>query len=381
MKYKIKALLIHNIISPYRVPLFNEIAKNNNLQFKVIFLAKTEKGREWHIPKEINFNYILLPNFYLKVGQRHIRFNPTLWFELKRFNPDVLVTGGFSIASIIAFTYGKILNKPVIIWNEGNPDTEKIHHPLIHKYRRFMVKNASAFLVPGKPAAEYLKAIGARENIFLMPNPVDVQLYESKLQEKGKILTDLQLKYNFGDKKILFVGRLVDRKGLNHLLEAYSVIFSRHKDVSLIILGDGDKRKVYEKFCRENRLSKVFFMGFLQQEEIAKFFAISDVFVLPTIYDYAPLVVSEAIASEIPIVCSDKAGSACDLIESGRNGYIINPYDHKRMAELIEKILFDQKLNIKMSAYNRKTKYRISTKYAAEIFMHMLKKTASIRQE
>lgn len=97
---------------------------------------------------------------------------------------------------------------------------------------------------------------------------------------------------------------------------------------------------------------RVRFLGFLSREELKKEYAKSALFVLPTRQDCFALVILEAMCAGLPVVCSRYADGAYDLVEDGKNGYIVDPYDRKQFSERIKMLLQDEKLAERMGEYS-----------------------------
>ena len=92
----------------------------------------------------------------------------------------------------------------------------------------------------------------------------------------------------------------------------------------------------------------VTFIPFLQKEEIKEIYKEHDIFILPTREDCFGLVINEAMAASMPIIASCYADGAYDLVKEGESGFIINPYDAQELADVIEKLLDNDKLVEKM---------------------------------
>ncbi len=116
-----RVLLITNIIPPYRVPLFNWLHSQDDVEFRVIALAEREANREWRIAKEqIKFDYHILPGFHKFIWSRGIpiHLNWGLWRELRHYDPDVAITSGYDAPTYWeAFLYCKLFKKKYILWS------------------------------------------------------------------------------------------------------------------------------------------------------------------------------------------------------------------------------------------------------------------------
>jgi glycosyltransferase involved in cell wall biosynthesis len=156
--------------------------------------------------------------------------------------------------------------------------------------------------------------------------------------------------------KLLFVGRLDERKGLRYLLEALPLILSQ-RPVRLRVVGKGILEAEVKAQCKAMNLEGVVdFLGFVSKEELCEEYATCDVFILPAIVDSKGdteglgIVMMEALAHEKPVVAS-AVGGIVDVICSGTTGLLVPEKDPAALAEAILSLLADP---IKAEAMGRK---------------------------
>ena len=170
--------------------------------------------------------------------------------------------------------------------------------------------------------------IGVDTKLF---NPSNRMIYNIEIRKKFNIPLDSCL--------ILFAGAM-ERKGLSFLLKSLKLL--KEENIFLIIAGKGD-RKYYQREAESlgiNNLIK--FAG--HRSDIHKFYASADIFVLPTIYEPFGMVVTEAMASGLPVVVSRQAG-ASELITEGEDGILIkNADDHEEIAHILMPLVKDKDL-------------------------------------
>jgi hypothetical protein len=129
----------------------------------------------------------------------------------------------------------------------------------------------------------------------------------------------------------LYVGRLIPLKGLPELLSAWSGLDSLVRGrANLLLVGDGPERAPLEALCRENGLTNVRFVVAVDYDRIAPYYAAADLFVMPTLEDNWSLVVPEAMACGLPILCSKYNGCWPELVREGENGWVFDPLDRPR---------------------------------------------------
>ena len=147
--------------------------------------------------------------------------------------------------------------------------------------------------------------------------------------------------------KLLFAGRLIERKGLKYLLEALPLILAE-QPVRLRVVGKGDFEQELKAQCKALGLDAVVnFLGFVSKEELAEEYASCDVFVLPAIVDSKGdteglgIVMIEALAHEKPVVAS-AVGGIVDVIRSDMTGILVPERDPHALAQAILTLLSDQ---------------------------------------
>jgi glycosyltransferase involved in cell wall biosynthesis len=117
----------------------------------------------------------------------------------------------------------------------------------------------------------------------------------------------------------------------------------------LIFVGDGLLRLSLQQYAKEKGLSRVIFVGFKNQSELPKYYAVADIFVLPSSSKEAsPLVINEAMCCALPIVVSDAIPSAVDFVKRGDNGYIYPVGKIDELANYLLKLLNDSELRERM---------------------------------
>ena len=193
---------------------------------------------------------------------------------------------------------------------------------------------------------------------------VDTTRFNFNLR-KGKAARDLRKRLSENSENlILYVGGRPFRKGLAYLIEAMKYV----ADSRLVISGvKGDEKKHFENLCSKFDLrNRVVFTGFLEHEKLRYYYAASDVFVLPSLFDPFGLVVLEAMASgSVPVI--SRYTGASELIEPLKNGLIINdPRNPKEIASRIKTVLEDKPLRKRMQRNAVRTAARMDWKRVAE---------------
>ncbi len=161
-----------------------------------------------------------------------------------------------------------------------------------------------------------------------------------------------------GKRNIVFLGRLEKRKGLPFLLEAFALVKRDFPDTRLVVAGDGGLRSVCELYVERNRLADVIFTGYVADEARPDYYKTADIYCAPnTGGESMGLVLLEALSAGAPIVASRIDGFR-DVLQEGREGFMVPPRDSEALAMALKRLLADQSLRKKMGGQAQKTAQR-----------------------
>ncbi len=354
-----KLVVLTEIISPYRIPVFNCLARIEGIDLHVIFLAENDpEARSWLVYKnEIQFSYEVLPSHRVNCGRHKLLFNRGVANALTRAAPDVIACGGYNyFASWQTLSWARRNGTPFLLWSESHARDRRRNNRFIEHLKTHFIRRCSAFIVPGSAASHYLAAFHiAPEKLFLAPNAVDNDLFGRIACGVRAQAATHRLQLGLPQRFFIFVGRLVIAKGVFDLLSAYRRLSPEiARAVGLVFVGDGPARIELEKAARDTAVGSIQFRGFVQREMLARFYALSDALILPTHTDTWGLVVNEAMACALPVVCTDVAGCAPDLIKEGWNGHVIRANDIHQLTCILEKLITQQQSLAAMGENSRR---------------------------
>ncbi len=338
---KIKILLLTNILAPYRIPLFNilgEILDQAGFEFKIAFMAENEQNRDWRIRKdEIKVPHTILRgwNYFVKEFELPIHINWNIWQFLRKESPSVIISGGYSsLSNWIALVYCKLHHKKLILWTGTTPECIRGRDPVRSYLRKIFIKASDAFVTYGKRAADFLKGFGVPpEAIFIGCNVGDIEFFRSAVAEYRMNPDFPRERKKFKGPVLLYVGQLIRRKGLLQLIEALSELKALSWD--LIIVGSGPLQEELLRRSKEKSIeSRIHFLGFHEKEELVKFYALADIFVLPSLQEPYAIVISEALSSGLFTISSQYDGASWDLITE-KNGIIVDPLSKENLRSAI----------------------------------------------
>lgn len=323
-----KVLFITNIPSPYRVEFFNELGKHCDLT--VWFEAETESNRDWKVEKsKMNFSYEFLKGFTVGLD-KHV--NWSIIKALRRSRFDIYVLGCYSSPTeMAAIQWLRSHRIPFLLNSDGGFVAKESDWK--HRIKMYFISSAAGWLSSGRQCTKYLTHYGA-DPAFVYEYPFASLSYSD--EERSRIQPDrlkaFKRQEQLKPKVILSVGQFIPRKGFVELLRASSPLDDGQ--TSLVIIGGGPLRDEYKRIIKEMRLDNVILKDFVSREQLIEFYRAADLFVLPTQQDVWGLVINEAISFGLPVVTTTGAGAAYDLVDDGRNGFVV---DVENMNEFVRK--------------------------------------------
>ena len=350
-----RVAIITEIIAPYRIPVFNALARRAQLELHVIFLAETDTHlRQWRVYKdEIGFSYDVLPSWRFRAGKNNLLLNSGLRSLLNDLAPDIIICGGYNYAaSWQAMFWAQRHECEFVLWSESNAQDARAGRRWTESLKRYFLRHCDRFVVPGKASFNYLSSLGCPEkSIVTAPNAVNNTFFAIHADTTRKHADEVRKKLKLPARFILFVGRLVPEKGVFDLLESYAKLECQlRSEVGLVFAGDGVARPELERCANRITPGTVLFPGFAQREELASLYALAECLVLPTHSDPWGLVVNEAMASGLPVIVTSVAGCAGDLVEDGWNGFVVARADPAGLSNAIASVVRQPALRQKMSA-------------------------------
>jgi len=311
--------------------------------------SKSDMGYNLYFPR---FPYLFPKKLFFSItGDLYSFFVSSYIFKnLKR--PD-LIHARFSYLD----GYGvlKICKKwdiPLIFDVHGNVEFGKYYFSaFLGKKQKKIINSANKILCVAQwQVNKGLKLGIPKEKLECIPLGIDINLF--KPRDKEKIREEFKIKEK---KIILFVGQLIERKGIEYFLIAISKLDKIHKkDCKFVIIGDGPEKINLLKLTHElNIYDDILFTGKVSINKLLKWYSLADIFVLPSLSEGRPTVINEAMASECAILATNVSGNPEQVIE-GFNGYLFEPKDINTLASKLIYLLDNDKLTENMGKKSRK---------------------------
>lgn len=351
---KRRLTLITEIIAPYRIPVFNVLAAREDLDLHVIFLSETDPNlRDWLVYKnEIRFSYEVLPSFRRRLGKYNVLINRRLSSVLARSRPNAILCGGYNyLASWQAQCWARRRSIPFLLWLESTAADQRRQAHIVELLKARFLARCTAFVVPGKASHAYLRQFHVPEaSVFIAPNAVDNSFYADSAAQAGAHSDATRASIQLPARYLLFVGRLVEAKGVFELFDAYATLpHPIRESVALVLVGDGPARSALARRAAQIHPGDIRFTGFIQKEDLPPYYALAETLVFPTHSDTWGFVVNEAMACGCPVIASEVAGCVPDLIDDGRTGKIVPPRDVPQLAATMEYLAGHEEVRSRMS--------------------------------
>lgn len=356
----LKVALITPNPTPYRTPFFRCLARRHEVELTVFFLTRGSATRPWHVELG-GFRHEFLREYSLPAGGKdkaRYRINPEIIDRLRYGHFDAVAIAGYNhFTTQAAILYCTFTRTPWCLMSESHVRKERSAWKVALKnlLLRPLLSRMGAAMVTGTLAGRYMESFGVpADAIFTVANTPDVARLMRISEELAPRREALREKLGIaGRRAVLFVGRMLEEKGLAVLFDAYALASGERDDLALVIAGDGARREAYEKRSADEGLPEVKFLGFVQQDELSEVYAACDVFVLPSLVEPWGVVVNEAMAAGLPVILSDQVGASADLAAEGENGYVVPAGDAATLSAKILQILGDQE---RQSAMGRRSR-------------------------
>ena len=284
------------------------------------------------------WQYGLLPFFFMGELFTLIRLLKKYKFHL--IHAHWLIPQGL-VASLARLF---IRSAPPLICTSHGSDLFALQGNINKIVKRYIVSNSKAVTVVSNAMRnEILKLNVDHEKVYVISMGVDLQ----------NRFTPPEIRNNIGS--ILFVGRLVEKKGLRYLIEALPLILKKHPKVCLRIAGDGPEKDNLKSRCIQLGISDyVHFLGAMKNELLPALYQSSNVVVFPSVTaEGFGLVLVEALGCQCAAVVTDLPAFQ-DIIIDGKTGLVVSQKNIQQIAEKVILLLNDYELGRSMGIEGRR---------------------------
>jgi glycosyltransferase involved in cell wall biosynthesis len=333
--------IIMNMIAPYTTAVFDRLAQRADAELFVVYETAMEPSRQWQPQRDLPYQHALLDSWtvdlsWLAVGSGFKTREDTYLYLPKRpvatlsqFSPDVIIAAGGGIwsspANLAALAARRRRGWAYVPWWGSFLRTRPtLPRRLADPWVRMFIRSSDAWMAYGSRASVDLVRLGADPARIVIAPLVATRVPEPSPRRRKKPAGE-PVRY-------LFVGRLIERKGIDVLLDAFRDVHGGE----LWIAGDGPLRHLVERAAADDACVRL--VGHVDGVELERLYREADVLVLPSYYDVWGLVVNEAQVHGLPVIASDEVGAAADLVDEGVNGFVVPTGSSAALARAMNEI-------------------------------------------
>ena len=303
-------------------------------------VAGVKRSPWWNGDRDVDKRVITLMDSSYEDGPMR-EISRKLVALLSELQPDVVAIAGYrDLPMRTAARWARRNSRGVVLFSETTQwDIRRRWWQEVIK-RIWIQRHVDAAVVGGKPHRSYAVKLGVDpDRIWDRYDVVDNDYFSGGCDalrvESSAGRTRAGLPANY----FLYVGRLAPEKNLVTLLRAYRRYREAHSQAwSLVIVGDGPQRHDLLHVEREEGIQGIIWTGSKQADDLPLYYGFAGCFILPSMMEPWGLVVNEALASGLPVIVSQRCGSASDLVQHGRNGFVFDPNDTGQLGELMYRV-------------------------------------------
>jgi len=297
-----------------------------------------------------------MPAFVTK-EDRLAKFDKWYWVfkQVEGFNPDIVHINTEVVIAEFGFLYAKAHNLPTIytfhtMWEDYGPNYFPMFPVFLVKlFIRSVLKNilrrSYKVIVPTPQIDAVVHKYRPNTETFLLPTGIDPALFnhDDAEIEAFKEAFNALFPETYGKKILLMAGRVVKEKNIGFLLKILPGILKKNPDTALVIVGGGPDMELFMNEAKQYGIENdCVFTGYLERSQLSLIYAISDVFVFPSLTDTQGLVTLEAMFSGIPVVAIGALGTL--MVMGGDNGGFMVKDDPQEFTERVLQLLNDEEL-------------------------------------
>lgn len=247
----------------------------------------------------------------------------------------------WTISGLVGYLVTRWPRRPVVLTVRGS-DFHLAGNGLGAMVNRFVYRRMSSVLTVSEDLARQIGSLGvSAQHLHVVPNGVD-----GRFRPADRTSARKELELPVEGVLVLFVGLLVQVKGLDHLLDA--LLQLTDLPFGCVLVGDGPLReRLGDRARTEGLEDRVQFAGRRSALEIPSWMAAADILVLPSLSEGRPNVVLEAHACALPVVATNVGGTP-ELLEDGVNGLLVAAGDSDALAGALRRLVTDRDLRLRL---------------------------------
>lgn len=270
-----------------------------------------------------------------------------LYHLLRTGRYDILQLYGLR-ANLLGRILGKLSGSKKILGALRSKYPSKNRQPWTIWVDRLTFALSQGYVSNSRSAIEFLVAQGyPSDKFWLIYNGIDTQPFR-QWDQKERETVKAQYSLPFDKTIITCVANLRPPKNQEHLIRVLHKLRNEGIDFITLLVGDGPLRPALEKLVQNLNLTEVVrFLGSQNRDAIIRILAITDIFVLPSLWEGVPTAIMEAMAAFCPVVAT-AVGGVPELVIEGETGFLVDPYDSQALASRLKQLIRDPELRERM---------------------------------
>jgi glycosyltransferase involved in cell wall biosynthesis len=335
---KLRLLVFHQALAPYRRDSWNALARDFQGEFYFIFENVVEQNFDQEKMKKLVVFAPKHMKYGLQIGTR--AFKAGFFPIIKTFRPDIVFTYEYSQTTLSVLLLKKLFGFKYQIYTvcDDSMHLATSRQGFRETVRKFLINKIDGLIVLNREVGNWYNShYKLKLPPVFFPIVANDDLFRNALTKAISLTNRYIDEYRLEHKKvIMYVGRLVEVKGLERLVEAFSLISANNSDTHLVLVGQGPKLQELQDLCKKYQIERqVHFTGFFEGHDLMGWYNLGQVFVLPSHSEAFGAVVNEALLAGQYVLCSSRAG-ASEIIRKNSNGDIFDPYDITNLASLMQ---------------------------------------------
>jgi glycosyltransferase involved in cell wall biosynthesis len=305
-------------------------------------LARSQDNR-FHTYREGKFFLHLVP----KLGKSRSFFFTSLYMLkiIRKYKINLILSQCPMLGGFNATLLSKMMNIPLMVEIHGMEyfrilDSKRVYNRLFAKIIRYSFNNATKVRSLSSKMTRMLIERNVKANIIEIPNRVNLEVFNLPKEDHslGKTI------------RIISVGRFVWEKAYDVAIKAVIDLQQRY-DIDLTLIGGGPLEEDYKQIIKNNK--NIHLVSWVSQEKFVPILTQADIYIQPSISEGMPRTILEAMALRLPVIVSN-VGAISGIVNSSKNGLLIEPGNIHSLKQAIESLIVDQDLRetIATNGYN-----------------------------
>jgi glycosyltransferase involved in cell wall biosynthesis len=353
-----------------QVEVYNEMARLNEVNFRVFYLRQMPYGRHWTSGPQLEHDHCFVRELRLR---KHLYLSPGILKAYFSYNPTLTIFTQYAVpASQFLMYLATLKRQPWVFWAE-RPYVRFSEDPIVeNKALRKYLRGLALLPIKHFPRAiwgigetaknEYRDLAAKSIKVSNLPYFADLTKFFEvglKRSENAKV-------------RFLFSGSLTLRKAADVVLAAAEKLCDEKVDFELHVIGDGPLMEKFEGL-RVRNSNSLFLHGFQQIESVPEFYGNTDVLIFPSRHDGWGHTLQEGMAAGMPVISTTTTGAAIDMLAPKTNGILLDRLDRENLVAAMKVFIEDRNLVCAMGENARQTAQQYTSTLGARQFVNMIR--------